>query len=194
MNNNYKKIFWGLILLIINFNLTFDRFNISIIPSFICFIIIYRGLKGLAEEEDSRYFYIGAILSKVMIVLTLFRWLVDTFTSIDSSYIIGNSNIIVIVISFFIEVVTLVIIYCIVKAIYLEYEKVSLEGFMKKVENVWNFYFIVSLITYAIKPFTINGSALVIMSIVVIIYAIAYFVLVFEVKEAGKQLGVKKYN
>lgn len=141
MNNNYKKIFWGLILLIINFNLTFDRFNISIIPSFICFIIIYRGLKGLAEEEDSRYFYIGAILSKVMIVLTLFRWLVDTFTSIDSSYIIGNSNIIVIVISFFIEVVTLVIIYCIVKAIYLEYEKVSIGRIYEESRKCMEFLF-----------------------------------------------------
>lgn len=191
MSENYKKIFWGLILLILNFNLTFNEFNFSIIPSFISFIIIYSGLKGLAEEVagDSKYFYRGALLSKVMIVVTLVRWLLDAFTSIDSSYIIGNSNIGVIVLSFIIEVVTLVIIYCILKGIYLEYEKKSLVGFMKKVENTWNFYFIVSLITYVIKPFVINdnGNAVFMMSIMGIMYTISYFIVVFEVKEAGKQ-------
>ncbi|MEG1312653.1 MAG: hypothetical protein RSD47_11720 [Romboutsia sp.] len=189
MNENYKKIFWGLLLLIINVNLTFNEFNFSIIPSFISFIIIYSGLKGLSEEVagDSKYFYRGAILSKVMIAVTLVRWLLDAFTSIDSSYIIGNSNIEVIVISFIIEAARLVIVYCVLKGIYLEYEKIYLIGFMKKVENVWNFYFIVSLITYAIQPFTINGSALVIMSIMAIIYSISYFIVAFEVKEAGKQ-------
>lgn len=193
MNENYKKIFWGLLLLIINVNLTFDKFNFSIIPSFICFIIIYKGLKNIVEESlgDAKYFFAGAKISKLMIVVTLVLWLIDGFTVIDSSYIIGNSSVIVIVISFLIEVIKLVIVYCILKGIYLEYEKKVLIGFMKKVENIWNFYFVVSIITYIIKPFTINGdeNALIIMSVMSIIYYILYLILVFEIKEAGKQFN-----
>lgn len=190
MNRDYKKIFWGLILLLININFTFNNLVFEFIPKFICFIIIYNGVRGLYEEVNGEYFYKAIKISQLMIVVTLVKWIVYILGIMKVSYIIGNVSIWGSVTDLLLQVGVLIIIYNILKEIYLCYEKKELVGYMKKLKNGWNFYFIVSLLTYIVQAFVINRGdfSISVMSILAIIYVISYFLVIFEIKAAGEQL------
>ncbi|MBB6622478.1 hypothetical protein H7E67_03445 [Clostridium gasigenes] len=187
MSGSYKTIYWGLLLIAFNFYLG----NINVLPDFLGFIMISKGLRELGEVSyEEEYFRKAKVISNLMIVITLIQYIIGmyiggrsiTFTRIGVAFFtIGN----------FVNVITLVVIYYILKGIYAEVENRNLTVFMGKINNVWNFKLVVSLITFLACAFIINAGdfTLIIMTIVAIIGIVATIRVALVVKEAGKELS-----
>ncbi|MBU3109012.1 hypothetical protein [Clostridium gasigenes] len=184
MSNSYKTIYLGLLLIAFNFYLG----NINVLPDFLGFIMISKGLGEVSYEEE--YFRKAKVISNLMIVITLIQYIAGVyigggainFTRIGAAFFtIGN----------FINVITLVVIYYILKGIYSQAENRNLTILMEKINNVWNFKLVVSLITFLACAFIINAGdfTLIIMPIVAIIGIIATIRVALVVKEAGKELS-----
>lgn len=73
MGNGYNKIFWGFIFVTCHINLG----SIQILPDFIGYLIIYAGMKSLAEEhkvksleQSTKYCSILAFMSFLILAIT----------------------------------------------------------------------------------------------------------------------------
>lgn len=183
MSSSYKTIHWGLLILAFNFYLG----SINILPDFLAFILILNGLNKLSSECE--YFNKGRILVRIMIGITLVQYVIAIFTG-DSTNNMSVEGVIYFFISNILNIITLVIIYYILKGIYLEAEKRELTGFMKKINNRWNFKFLVSISVFLLCAFTINDVDFILMvtPMVSIIAIIAQIMVAIVVKEAGTEL------
>ena len=79
MDKGYKNIFWGIIFLSFHINLG----SLKIIPSFIAWIIVLRGINALANEYKSRDFTEAIRYTNAIIVLTLIFDLVGFLGVVD---------------------------------------------------------------------------------------------------------------
>ncbi|MBU3130941.1 hypothetical protein KPL40_00610 [Clostridium gasigenes] len=184
MSSSYKTIYLGLLLIALDFYL----FSFNVFPDFLGFVMISKGLSELSSEEG--YFYKAKKLAKLMIGITLVQYIISMFIG-------GNEinfmplGIVYFTINNLINIITLIVIYNILKGIYLEAENKGLIGFISKIKNVWNFKLVVSLITFLACAFIINSGefTLIIMTIVAITGIIATIRVALVVKEAGKELS-----
>ena len=188
MSSSYKTIYWGLLVLAFNFYLG----NINVLPDFLGFIMISKGLKELGDViYEAEYFTKAKVISNLMIVITLIQYIIGMYID-DSAINFTRIGVAFFTIGNFINVITLAIIYYILKGLYLDAENRNLTVFMEKINNVWNFKLVVSLITFLACAFSINAGdfTLIIMPIVAMIGIIAQIKVAFVVKEAGKKLSL----
>lgn len=73
MNN----IFWGFLLALIDFDITFGNANIDILPDFIGFILIFNGLVEMSHH--SFHFSRGIQRAKITIALSAVIYILDVF-------------------------------------------------------------------------------------------------------------------
>lgn len=184
MSNSYKTIHWGLLILAFNFYLG----RVNILPDFLAFILISNGLNKLNIEE--MYFYKGKVLARFMGTITLIQYIVDIFTGYSTS------NMTIEGVGYFfinniLNIVTLAIIYYILKGIYFEAEKQGLTDFMYNIKNRWNFKFLISVTMMLLSPFIINDGDFILMAmpIVLIMAIIAQIMVAFVVKRASIELN-----
>lgn len=67
-----KKIFWGFLLIFLNFHLTFNQHSLNILPDFAGYILLLRGAREL--EGDSEFFRNVRPFAAGMAVYTAILW------------------------------------------------------------------------------------------------------------------------
>lgn len=72
-----NHVFWGLLLIFLNFNITIGDSMIGILPDFAGFILIVLGLKELVEE--SAFFTKAILFAKGMVVYSIILYSLDLF-------------------------------------------------------------------------------------------------------------------
>lgn len=83
MNN----IFWGFFMVMLDFNLTFSSGSLSLLPDFIGWFLLYRGLTELSDESVS--FANVKNMAIVMIILSLLLYICDAFGLLRESQVLS---------------------------------------------------------------------------------------------------------
>ena len=60
------KIFWGFMLLFLDFNINIDACSIGLIPDFIGYILLLKGIDELSQETDYFARYRGLAIAKIV--------------------------------------------------------------------------------------------------------------------------------
>lgn len=186
MNSSYKTIHWGLLLLAFNFYIG----NINIMPDFLGFILISKGLSQLIYESSEEYFRKAKRISNLMIGISLIQYILSMYIG-GSTINFTTKGIIFFTVGNFIGLLSLVIIYNILKGIYIEAENRGAIEFMDKIKNAWNIKLFISLVMLLLGAFTINQIefALVSMTIVSLLSVIVQVWIAMLVKRAGSEFS-----
>ncbi|MGG7176309.1 hypothetical protein ACQPU1_01860 [Clostridium paraputrificum] len=186
MRSDFKKIFWGFIFLVFDFNL----FMVNIFPDFIGFFLIYIGCSSLAKEDIS--FEKASKLARLWSFLVFangIRGVLYPFTNesltIYSFLAIG--------IDLFLGIGRMYIVYHICRGIYNMAKSRDLNYLMDNCRYRWNFLFGTFVLAQCIQPFIYNVYSEVInamLVILVVLQAIAYILIIALVNAAKKDLVV----
>jgi hypothetical protein len=147
--SGYNKLFWGMMFIIFHINLG----PISVLPSFIGYMVIYSGLNILSSQH--KVYEKGKIPSIVLIVLT-FK---DVWHNENNNIITGqftNLGLTTLIITTMGTLINLYLIYIICKGIYELCKQRGLNEFMDSTIATWKFYLVVVLIALFYIPFSIN--------------------------------------
>lgn len=133
---NFKKIFWGLLFLLINFRIQ----GIDIVPDFIGYIFIYMGLRDLAEHDQN--FYEGKKFALPLIILSIF----SIYKPQNPSYQI-NFNVFSFILGIAILILNLKTIYHICMGISSLAINIGDTELQTTAENRWKYYLTVQIIS-----------------------------------------------
>lgn len=77
MSNGYKKIFWGFIF--ITFHITLGSFKM--LPNFIAYMIIYYGIRKVAEDYEWKLFELSARFCGILSIMSFFSLVIEVSPS-----------------------------------------------------------------------------------------------------------------
>lgn len=145
----YKRLFWGMVFIIVDINLGF----INIFPDFIGYIFIYSGLNVLSSQHKG--YEKGKVPAVILILLTV----KDVVYNTDNNILVSqgyNLGLITIVIATVVTIVKLYLIYILCQSIYELCKERELNELMEKARTSWKFYFVISLLYLVYYPLSIN--------------------------------------
>lgn len=186
MNKGYKTIHWGILLLAFNFYLG----SINIFPDILGFILISKGLSEVICESYEGYFHKAKRISNIMIGISLIEYILSM--NMDGRTInFTTKGIILFTASNFIGLITLAMVYYILKGIYIEAESKGLQDYMGTINKSWNNKLVISLVNLLLCAFVINESdfALGITTLVAIIGVIVEVWVAMVVKRAYSEFS-----
>lgn len=187
MSKGFKKIFWGLIFLLIDFNLG----PVSIFPDFIGFFLIFIGCSNLASEDIS--------FEKASKVASLWSFLVLANGIRGVLYPFTNESLtmysfLAIGIDLFLGIGRLYIVYHICRGIYNMAKNRELNYTMDHCRYRWNFLLVTFILIQCMQPFVYNIYSEIInavLAILAVIQFIAYILIITLVNAAKKDLVVE---
>ncbi|MDF2505332.1 hypothetical protein [Clostridium sp.] len=148
-DTGYNRLFWGMVVIIFHINLG----PISVLPSFVGYMLIYSGLNILSAQH--KIYEKGRLPAIILVILTL----KDVWHNQDNSIMIGNSynlGLATMIIGAVTAVVDLYLIYIICKGICELCKERELDSIMTNTTDAWKLYFVISLIFLICVPFSIN--------------------------------------
>lgn len=144
MEKYYKRIFWGYLLVILDFNLSMTSINIDILPDFIGYIMIGKGLYGLSRIEGT--FKKGVNASYILAAVEILK-----------IFVVGNVGTASAFIFMIIEsTLWLFVIYSICKGIENEGIKYNKEHISDRAKIIWELEFIRTMILMSVSSITFN--------------------------------------
>lgn len=185
MDKHFKMIFWGGVLIFLDFNFLFD-----ILPDFLGFYLIYKSLTNLSDndifDEDIKLIFKKGISPCIVLsFVEFFKWISVIF--IPES--LGENTLAMQGLSFIgslLGIVYIYIIYIILKGIY---EISSRNGFEieEKSKNTWYVFLTTQVIVLCSYPFNLNFEIKAYMYCLAIVSLfINIYVFVF-IKSVGKK-------
>lgn len=150
-SEGYNKLFWGMILIVFNFNLG----PIDILPNFVGYMLIYSGLNQLSSQLD--FYKKGMPASLVLTAVSLFELFRPSGTVNQ-----GNSSVDVNIwltpLTSITSLINLYLFYVVCKGIYLLSEQRGLQDLKENARVRYKVYFIVTAVFLVYSPFSLNLS------------------------------------
>ncbi|MGG7098930.1 hypothetical protein [Clostridium sardiniense] len=157
MEKYYKRIFWGYLLVILDINLSMNGINIDILPDFIGYIMIGKGLynlsriEGIFKKEVNASYILSAVeILKIFVVRNVGTASAFIFMIIEST-------------------LWLFVIYSICKGVENEGIKYNKEHISDRAKIIWELEFIRTMILMSVSSVTFNFNQGIILSAVSIL-------------------------
>ncbi|WMI82195.1 hypothetical protein [Anaerotignum sp. MB30-C6] len=163
-----QQLFTGMLLIFFDFNLTVNTALIGLVPDFVGYIFIYKGLLELTEE--SPHFKQILELSKSMVVIMAVIYLMNLFS------ITASSQLLTIILGTITTAITLYTIYHIVRGVLdIEISK-NIDLFGEKLFSTWKAWAILSALATLLMFVTVISTILLLVGIVMaIIFLVTFY-------------------
>lgn len=167
MSMALNKIFWGVILILLDFNLGINGAGFDILPDFIGYIMIAKGFCMIQEYADFEEYakkgqQIAYLLIGIDIIGIIISFMYTNINPVEISIWGGEQvvqqepNFLIMIWGAVILVIGLLLDYYILKVIYIQGEKINNESLVKGSENYFRFFSIIVSINLILTPFFIN--------------------------------------
>ena len=157
MEKYYKRIFWGYLLVILDINLSINGINIDILPDFIGYIMIGKGLYNLSRIEG--IFKKGVNASYILSAVEILKIFVVRNVGTASAFIFMIIE----------STLWLFVIYSICKGVENEGIKYNKEHISDRAKIIWELEFIRTMILMSVSSVTFNFNQGIILSAVSIL-------------------------
>lgn len=171
MEKYYKRIFWGYLLVILDFNLSMNGINIDILPDFIGYIMIGKGLYDLSRIEGT--FKKGVNASYILAVVEILKIFVVRNVGTAFTFILMIIE----------STLWLFVIYSICKGIEHEGIKYNKGHISDRAKVIWELEFIRTMILMLVSSITFNfnqGILLGLASILLIAFTICIAIMLLR--------------
>lgn len=139
MEENMKKIFWSIVIILLDFNLTAAGYSVGLIPDFIGFWLLSEAI--IEFKEQSVYFQKVHSLTSFMIFFSLISYCLDCLSGNISNYLL------LFVIQLFYTLMCLYVIYLILLGLK---DTELLKGIDLKTSKVFRYFIIYAVVTITI--------------------------------------------
>lgn len=167
MSMALNKIFWGVILILLDFNLGINGAGFDILPDFIGYIMIAKGFCMIQEYADFEEYakkgqQIAYLLIGIDIIGIIISFMYTNINPVEISIWGGEQvvqqepNFLIMIWGAVILVIGLLLDYYILKVIYIQGEKINNESLVKGSENYFRFFSVLVTINLIFTPFFIN--------------------------------------
>ncbi|MEG0181771.1 MAG: hypothetical protein RR657_07755 [Peptostreptococcaceae bacterium] len=158
MGKNLNTVFWGFLTLVVTINIG----QVSVLPGFIGYFIIFTGLKKLSCEgehdngvicsKSSKGFKIGVLPAKVMVFVTFCFFVISPFQQNLPAVVTGFIKIIVLASA----IGEILVVYSILKGIYEEcsYRNIKIKG--DNIFLLWYVYLFSRISVVLLGYYTLN--------------------------------------
>ncbi|MCM0647759.1 hypothetical protein NBE98_05130 [Clostridium swellfunianum] len=147
--DSYNKLFWGMFLVVFNFNIGF----FDILPNFVGYMLILSALINL--EEQNPIFKRGKIPASILIVISLIELFKPKNVNLLEGQF-GDASIWIMILSSASVLISLYMYYIICKGIFLVSESRGEEQLKENARDRYRFYFILNVIFIFYMPFSLN--------------------------------------
>ncbi|MEG0295494.1 MAG: hypothetical protein RR620_02175 [Clostridium sp.] len=167
MSMALNKIFWGVILILLDFNLGVNGAGFDILPDFIGYIMIAKGFCMIQEYVDFEEYakkgqQISYLLMGIDIIGIIISFMYTNINPVEISIWGGEQvvqqepNFLMMIWGAVILVIGLLLDYYILKVIYIQGEKINNESLVKGSKNYFRFFSTIIAINLILTPFFIN--------------------------------------
>ncbi len=169
---NLDIIFIGLVFIILNFNLNFNEVTIGLIPNFVGYILIIKGIKEVQNFEE--YFKKAIPVSVIMAVYSFVVWVMNILA-------VETSEVVMLMVGIFTSILALYVKWVIIKGIALIEDKEKYDLYSDKLKILWFIMVVVDLFFY------LSMYAIILEFIYIIVSFVVTLLFLFSFNKTRKQ-------
>lgn len=169
---NLDIIFIGLVFVILNFNLNFNEVTIGLIPNFVGYILIIKGIKEVQNFEE--YFKKAIPVSVIMAVYSFVVWVMNILA-------VETSEVVMLMVGIFTSILALYVKWVIIKGIALIEDKEKYDLYSDKLKVLWFIMVVIDLFFY------LSMYAIILEFIYIIVSFVVTLLFLFSFNKTRKQ-------